>query len=86
MPEDPVQSIRHAPRWVLADPEAQAAPEHGLALAHDPDLAGHRVPDLAHARAVQAAQHQREKHLARSAHLRAAAVDARNTPRPKKAR
>ena len=86
LPEDPVQSIRRAPRWVLAAPEAQADPERGLALARDPDLAGHRAPDLAHGQAVQAAQPQREKHLARSAHLRAAAADARSTPRPKKAR
>ena len=85
MPEDHVPSIRLAPRWGLADPEAPEHLERGLALAHDPDLAGHPAPALAHGPA-QAALLRQGKHPARSAHLRAAAADVRNTPRPKKAR
>ena len=63
---------------------AQEVLERGQALARAPDLAGHPVPDL-ELDPAQAAQHRQGKHLARSAHLRAAAADARSTPRPKKA-
>jgi hypothetical protein len=86
MRADLVRSIPRALPWVAALP-ALVHPEHGLALAHGPDLADHLARALADLVQARAEHHLRLRPDARSAlHREDAAAASNSIPRRRKAR